>query len=192
MSHVLSGIVGIRALIYLDGIVVWGSNLEEHNERLIEVFDRLRTHTLRLQPDKCEFLRKEVCYLGHKLTPQGIRPDENEVAAVRYFPVPNTTKQLKAFLGLAGYYRRFVPNFSPIARPLHQLTCKNTPYAWEEEQQKAFDTLKQILCSEPLLQYPDFEKEFVVTCDASLNGIGGILSQGSLGRDLPIAYASRV
>jgi hypothetical protein len=95
--------------------------------------------------------------LGHKVTPQGIEP-ERKVAAVREFPVPGNVKQLKAFLGLAGYYRRFVPNFSPIAKPLHRLTGKNVPYVWGEEQDTAFRTLKDILCNKPLLQYPDFGK----------------------------------
>jgi hypothetical protein len=79
-------------------------------------------------------LRKEVCYLGHRVTSQGIRPDEREIAAVRDFPVPSYTKQLKAFLGLAGHYRKFVPRFSPIAKPLHKLTGNNVPYVWGEEQ----------------------------------------------------------
>jgi len=106
--------------------------------------------------------------------------------------VPNNTKQLKAFLGLAGFYEKFVPRFSPIAAPLHKLTGKNVPYMWGTEQAEAFQTLKDILCSEPLLQYPDFRKGFIVTCDASSTGIGSVLSQGSIGHDLTVVYASRV
>jgi hypothetical protein len=90
---------------------------------------------------------------------------------VRELPVPSNTKQVKTFLGLAGYSRRFVPKFSQIAKPLHELTGKNVPYVWGEEQGEAFRTLTDILCSDPLLQYPDFEKEFIVTCDAISNGI---------------------
>jgi hypothetical protein len=106
--------------------------------------------------------------------------------------MPSNTRQLKAVLGLAGYYRKFVPRFSPIAKPLHKLTGKNVPYVWGEEQESAFQTLKDIRCNEPLLQYPDFEKEFIATCDASSNGIGSMLNQGTIGKDLPVAYASRV
>jgi hypothetical protein len=156
------------------------------------MFDRLRIHSLKLQPDKCEFLRKEVCYLGHKISPLGIEPDERKVAIVKEFPTPTNVKQFKAFLGFAGYYRRFVPNFSPIAKPLHKLMGMNVPYVWTDEQETAFKTLKEILCSKPLLQYPDFEKEFIVTSDTSSNGIGRVLSQGPVGKDLPVAYASRV
>ena len=92
--------------------------------------------------------------------------DERKVATIKNYPVLNNTKQLKAFLGLAGFYRKFVPRFSPFAAPLHKLTGKNVPYMWGNEQAEAFQTLKDILCSELLLQYPDFRKGFV-TCDAS-------------------------
>jgi hypothetical protein len=103
--------------------------------------------------------------------------------------VLNNAKQLKAFVGLTGFYRTFVPRFSLIASPLHKLTGKNVPYVWGKEQAKAFQTLKDILCSELLLQYPDFKKGFIVTCDASSTGVGSVLSQGPLGHDLPVAYA---
>jgi hypothetical protein len=119
MNRVLSGLVGTKALVYLEDIIVWGANLQEHNAKLLEVFDRLRVHRLKLQPDKCEFMKKEVCYLGHRIIAEGVRPDEGKVNAVRNFPVPTNTRQLKAFLGIAGYYRKFVPRFSPIAKPLH-------------------------------------------------------------------------
>jgi hypothetical protein len=109
MNTVLSGLVGTKARIYLDDIVIWGATLEEHNQGLVEVFDRLRAQSLKLELDKCEFLRKE-----------GVAIDEKKVAAIRNYPVPNNTKQLKAFLGLAGFYENFVPRFSPIAAPLHK------------------------------------------------------------------------
>ena len=108
---------GLKCLVYLD-IIVFGENLRVHNQRLRHVFARLRSHNLKLQPDKCEFLRKEVLYLGHHLTCKGVLPDESKLSAVKEFPIPNTTKKLKGFLGLAGYYRRFIPNFSKIAKPL--------------------------------------------------------------------------
>jgi hypothetical protein len=116
---------------------------------------------------------------------------ERKTAAAKSYPVPTNTRQLKAFLGLGGFYRKFVPRFSPIASPLHKLTKKNVPYVWGKELAEALQTLKDILCSEPLRQYPDFKKGFIVTCDASSTAIGGVLSQGPLGHDLPVAYASR-
>jgi hypothetical protein len=175
-----------------DDIVAWGATLEEHNQRLVEVFDRLRVQSLKLEPDKCEFLRKEIYFLGYKVTADGVTTDERKTAAIKNYPVPTNTRQLKAFLGLAGFYRKFVKRFSPIASPLHKLTGKNVSYVWGEEQAEAFQTLKDILSSGPLLQYPDHRKGFIVTCDASSTGLGSVLSQGPLGHDLPVAYASRV
>jgi hypothetical protein len=182
----------MKALVYLYDIIVWGASLQEHDAKLIEVFDRLRLHTLKLQPEKCKFMRKEVCYLGYRITAEGVRPDEGKVKVVRDFTVPTNTKQLTAFIGLAGYYRKFVPRFSPIVKTLHELKGKNVPYVWGTRQDQAFQTLKDILCNEPLLQDPDFKREFIVSYDASSNGIGGVLSQGTIGNDLPIAYVSRL
>jgi len=136
-------------------------------------------------------LRKEVAYLGHVIGPTGVRPDEKRVKAVKDFPEPKTTRELKGFLGLAGYYRRFVPNFSKVAKPLTELLKKNVPYDWNEKAEAAFVTLKTLLTTEPLLQYPDFTRPFVLTTDASNDAIGAVLSQGPIGKDLPIAYASR-
>jgi hypothetical protein len=126
MNTVLSGLVGTKALIYLDDAVIWGATLEEHSQRLVEVLDRLRVHSLKLEPDKCEFLRKEVYFLGYKVTPDGVAMDERKTATVKNCPVPTNIRQLKAFLGLAGFYRKFVPRFSPIASPLHKLTKKKS------------------------------------------------------------------
>jgi hypothetical protein len=191
MSTVLSGIQGLKCLVYLDDIIVFGETLKVHNDKLREVFAKLRMHNLKLQPDKCEFLRKKVTYLGHRLTPQGLIPDSDKVVAVRKFPIPTNTRQLKGFLCLAGYYRRFIPSLSKIAEPLPELLRKNTPFVWNERTDEAFNTLKDLLTNEPLLQYPDFTKPFVLTTDTSNEALGSILSQGPIGRDLPIAYASR-
>jgi hypothetical protein len=140
MNSVLCGLVGTKALTYFDDIVIWGATLEEHNETLVEVFDRLRVHALKLEPDNCEFPRREMHFLGYKVTADDVTKDEKKIAAIRNCPVPTNTKQLKAFLGLAGFYRKFVPLFKPIASPLHKLTEKNVPYAWGKEQAEAFQT----------------------------------------------------
>jgi hypothetical protein len=144
-------------LVYLDDIVIFGETLQVHNEKLREVLGRMRKHNLKLQPDKCEFLRKEVAFLGHVITKDGVEPDEKKVEAARNFPVPTCTRSLKSFLGSAGYYRRFLPNFSRLAKPLTELLKKNTPYVWDDKTDKAFNTLKEPL-TERLLQYPDFTR----------------------------------
>jgi len=191
MNSVLTGIQGLRCLVYLDDIVIYGSNLKEHNKRLIQVLDRLRGHNLKLQPDKCEFLRKEVIYLRHIITEDGIRPDP-KLCAVEKFPVPRKIKDVQSFLGLAGYYRKFIEDFSKIAKPLTKLIKKGEKFNWTAEQQNAFQSLKEKLISAPILNYPDFQREFLVTTDASDYAIGAVLSQGPVGQDRPIAYASRI
>ena len=191
MTTILSGMQGIKCLVYLDDVVVFGENLKVHNERLRDVFSRMRKYNMKLQPDKCEFLRKEVSYLGHVIGQTGVRPDEKRITAVKEYPEPRTTKELKGFLGLAGYYRRFIPNFSKIAKPLTELLKKDTPYVWNDKTNEAFISLKTLLTTEPLLQYPDFSRPFILTTDASNDAIGAVLSQGSIGTDPPIAYASR-
>ena len=192
MNSVLIGIQGLRCLVYLDDIVIYGSSLEDHNKRLTEVLQRLREANLKLQPDKCEFLRKEVNYLGHVISEDGISPDPAKLQAIRDFPEPQKVKDVQSFIGLAGYYRKFIKEFSKIAKPLTKLTKKTEKFAWAAEQQIAFNTLKEKLTTAPVLQYPDFTKEFNVTTDASDYAIGAVLSQGPIGNDRPIAYASRI
>jgi len=189
LMSVVSGMQGLKSLCYLDDLLIFGETLKVHNDRFRDVFARLRMHNLKLQPDKCKFLRK-VTYLSHKLTTQGLLPDPDKVREVREFSIPSNTRQLKGFLGLAGYYRRFIPNFSKIAKPLTQLLRRNIPFVWNHRTDEAFNTLKKLLTEEPLLHYPDFTKPFVLTTDASNEALGAILSQGPIG-DLPVAYASR-
>jgi len=191
MNSVLSGLTGTRCFMYLDNIVIYARSLEDHNTKLREELDRLRMHKLKLQPDKCEFLRKEVNYLGHQITEAGVRPDPEKVAAIEQFPTPTTVKQLKTFCGMISYYRRFVPNCSWIASPLYKLLKKDAKFVWTEAQENAFQRLKSKLINRPILQYPDFSKEFILTTDASNSGLGAVLSQGPVGHNLPVAYASR-
>jgi hypothetical protein len=140
MSVVLSGLQGLKSLCYLDDLLIFGETLKLYNDRLRDVFARLRMHNLKLQPDKCEFLSKKVTYLGHKLTIQGSLTDPDKVRVVRQFSIPSNTRQLKRFLGLAGYYSRFFPNFSKISKPLTQLLRRNTPFVWNQRTDEAFKT----------------------------------------------------
>ncbi|KAL4153818.1 hypothetical protein QTP88_001651 [Uroleucon formosanum] len=191
MNSVLTGLNGIKAFVYLDDIIIYALNLEDHSRKLKEVFDRLRESNLKLQPSKCSFLRKEVNYLGHVITDKGVRPNPQKIDCVVKFPTPTNAKEIKSFLGLSGYYRRVVPNYGQIAKPLTSLLKKDVPFYWSDICQEAFDKLKAILTKEPLLKYPDFEQPFNLTCDASNFVIGCILSQGPIGNDPLIAYASR-
>ena len=191
MNTVLSGLNGTRCLVYLDDIVIFADTLETHNKKLIEIFKRLKEFNLKLKPSKCEFLRKEVIYLGHKISEKGAQPDESKLEAVKSFPRPKTTTDIKSFLGLAGYYRKFIKDFSKKALPLTSLLKKDASFQWTNLQEQAFETLKNCLTEQPILQFPDFEKSFNVTTDASNFAIGAILSQGEYPKDLPVAFASR-
>jgi len=162
------------------------------DKQLTKVLQRLRKHNLKLQIDKCEFLRKEVTYLGHIISENGILPDPSKLSAVKNFPTPKKIKDVQSFIGLAGYYRKFIKDFSKIAKPLTILMKKDTKFDWIMEQQKAFDVLKEKLITAPVLHYPDFTRQFTIATDASDYAIGAVLSQGPIGQNRPIAYASRI
>ncbi|KAI8512048.1 hypothetical protein Bbelb_111480 [Branchiostoma belcheri] len=164
-------------LIYLDDIIVFSKNFEEHLDRLDLVFSRLRQYGLKLRPDKCHLFRTSVKYLGHVVSADGVATDSDKTAALRDWPVPTTAKQVRQFLGFASYYRRFVESFGKIAGPLHELTRKGSPFRWTPECQIAFDTL-------PL-------RIAILYTDASNDGLGAVLAQKQGGMERVIAYASR-
>jgi hypothetical protein len=152
------------------------------------VFDRLRLHTLKLQPEKCTFLSKEVLYLGHVINESGVSPDPNKIQCIKNYPRPKNAKDIKSFLGLLNYYRRFVDNFAKIAKPLTFLLKKDTKFNWTDKCEDTFVELKKCLINPPLLKYPDWKKgNFNLMTDASQFAIGAVLEQD----DHPIAYASR-
>lgn len=191
MDNILRGIQNEKCLVYLDDIIIFSTSLQEHVDRLREVFKRLRETNFKIQLDKSEFLRKEVAYLGHLVTQNGVKPNPDKIKAIKNYPIPSTTKQIKGFLGLLGYYRRFINNFAKITKPLTKCLKKGAKIVHDDEFKSCFDTCKNLLINEPILQYPDFTKVFNLTTDASNVAIGAILSQGPIGKDLPVAYASR-
>nr|CAH7734904.1 unnamed protein product [Callosobruchus chinensis] len=192
MDNVLRGIQNEKCLVYLDDIIIFSTSLQEHILRLRDVFERLRQSNFKIQLDKSEFLRKEVSYLGHIITADGVRPNPEKINAIKNFSIPTTRKQIKGFLGLLGYYRKFIKDFAKITKPLTKrlkkdaiINPKDTDYV------ECFELCKTLLTNDPILQYPDFSKPFNITTDASNFAIGAVLSQGKIGSDLPIAYASR-
>lgn len=176
---------------YLDDIIVLGETFDEHLSHLEEVFRRLKKANLKLNPEKCQFGRKSLKYLGHWVTPEGIRTDPDKVASILELATPTNVRSLRRFLGIASWYRRFVPGFSQIAKPLNDLLKKNSKWQWQEDQQGAFDKLKECLTRAPVLTCPDFQKPFVLQTDASDNGLGAALIQHLHDGDHVIAYASR-
>ena len=191
MQKILSGMSEF-CTAYIDDILVFSDSVEEHIEHLKRVFRRLRECGLKLHPRKCSLGRPSVPYLGHVVSEEGIFPDPGKLAAVKCFPTPTDVRALREFLGLASYYRRFVPNFAKVAGPLHMLTHADAQYVWTQSCESAFARLKELLTSPPVLAYPDFSKPFVLHTDASGKGLGAVLEQVQTdGTSHPIAYASR-
>lgn len=191
MDNILRGVQDEGCLIYIDDLIVYSSSLEEHIKKLREVFSRLQDTNLKIQLPKCNFLRSEVAYLGHVITPEGVKPNPGKIEAIKKFPLPQTQKDIRSFLGLFGYYRRFINNYAHLTKPFTNCLKKGHKVIHDNTFLNAFETCKNILTNEPILQYPDFDKPFVLTTDASNVALGAILSQGPIGKDLPVAYASR-
>ena len=192
METVLSGLIRHVCLDYLDDIIVTGRTFEEHLANLHSVFLRLRDARLKLKPRKCFLAMKEVEYLGFRVSGEGIIADPKKIEAVQNYPTPADVKQVRSFLGLASYYRRFIPNFSVIARPLYALTKKDAVFVWCDFCEEAFAQLKALLTQAPILAFPDFASSFRLETDTSGLGLGAVLSQEQDdGTMRPIAYASR-
>ena len=191
MEIVLKGLQWKTLLIYLDDIIIFSSDLNEHYQRLEEVLDRIREAGLKLKPSKCHFLEKEVLFLGHIVGQDGMKPNPELTKSVMDWKTPTSTKHVQQFLGLANYYRRFVKNFSQIASPLTQLTKKDVKFIWNDECQQAMDTLKGALCAAPILAYPQPNLRYILDTDASNSGVGAVLSQIQEGVERVICYGSK-
>ena len=180
------------ALVYLDDILVPGLAFPQHIANLKVVLQRLRKAKLKLSPKKCALFRKEVKYLGHVVSKEGISPDPGKTEAVKSWPKPTSVTETKSFLGLCSYYRRFVPSFADIAHPLQQCTT-TVPFSWTTEADDAFEKLKLALTEAPVLAYLDCSALFILDTDASGTGIGAVLSQRFPPEDQEkvIAYFSR-
>ena len=175
---------------YLDDIIIFSKTEAEHLQQLEEIFERLRKAGLKLKLQKCSFLKKHIQYLGHLISDEGIQPLPEKLESIAKMPIPQNTKQVKQFLGLVGYYRKFVPQFSDIARPLTQLTQKNEGFNWSTECDKCFHMLKDYLQEAPILRYPDPAADYILYTDASKYAYAGVLTQSINGTDHPVAYTS--
>lgn len=181
-----------NVLVYMDDIIIFSNNLHEHIKHLESVFKILKKHLLKIQLDKTEFFKRELLFLGHIISKDGIKPNPAKLESIKSFAIPQNQKQIKQFLGLTGYYRKMIPGYAKIAKPLTaalrtdaRIDLSNKDYI------ESFETLKSLLQNEPILQLPDFKKQFILTTDASNYAIGSVLSQNVNGKDLPISYASR-
>ena len=196
MNKVLKGLQ--FAMTYLDDIIIFSQDESQHLEHLEIVFSRLREAGLKMKRSKCDFFKSEIHYLGHLISPEGISPLPNKLDSIKHMPAPNSAKEIKQFLGLTGYYRKFVPRFADISRPLTSLTKKDAKFEWTSACQKSFELLKEALCGEPVLKYADTSKPYTLYTDASKYSWAGVLTQPhamtvdgkSTTTDHPVAFVS--
>lgn len=177
MEKVLSNLSWNICMVYLDDIIILSKTFEEHIENLRQVFERLKSANLKMNLKKCCILQKQVSFLGHVLSENGISTDPSKLESIKNWPVPKLLKDIRSFLRLCSYYRKFVPKFADIARPLHKLTESKAEFFWNSDCQQAFDKLKRALTSSPILSYPNNEGLFILDTDASNRGLGAVVSQ---------------
>jgi hypothetical protein len=173
-------------VVFIDDILVYSKNEQDHEKHLRIILTQLREHKLYAKFSKCEFWLKKVPFLSHVLLENGISVDPSKVQEVMDWKAPTMIREVRSFLGLAGYYRCFIPGFSKIAKPMTSLLQKDHKFAWIEECETTFHTLRKLLTTTPVLAQPDIDKPFDVVCDALKTGLGCVLMQE--GR--VIAYAS--
>lgn len=192
MDRFRQGLGGLQLLVYLDDLILVSSSFEKHLEELRLVFERMRVFNLLMNQTKCKFGCEEVKYLGHLITPAGIRPDPEKIRAISAIPAPRTLAHLISFLQTCSWYRRFIPQFADTAKPLSQLTKKNAIWEWAKAQEDAFQALKEALTSAPVLRQADPSQPYILRTDASAYAIGAALLQGEGVEERPIEYASRL
>ena len=174
-----------------DDIIIWGSTLEELHERTHLCLQAIRKHGLKLRKDKCQFDKTSLTFLGHKISADGIQPDNAKITAITDYPLPTNVKELQRFLGMVNYLGKFIPNLSKETEPLRRLLEKDIEWHMDKPQTDAFNNLKKLVTSHPVLQYFDINRKCRITCDASKKGLGAVLEQKHNEHWSPIAYASR-
>ncbi|GJX11211.1 putative reverse transcriptase domain-containing protein, partial [Tanacetum coccineum] len=187
MNRVCKPYLDKFVIVFIDDILIYSKTKGEHSEHLKIILDLLKKEKLYAKFSKCDFWLESVQFLGHVINREGVHVDPAKIEAIKNWPVSTSPTEVRQFMGLAGYYRRFIEGFSLIAKPLTKLTQKNKRFEWGADEDEAFQKLKQDLCTAPILALPEGPDDFVVYCDASLKGYGAVLMQ----RDKVIAYASR-
>src|ERR1700722_12203088 len=193
INHVLHDFLGQFVAVYLNDVIIYTKGTyEEHLSQIQEVFESFRRANLQIKLKKCHFCLPNIQFLGHVVGRDGIRSDPEKIEKIKNYPIPQNLTQLRAALGLFSYYRKFIKDFTKIARPMLDLLKKDIPFQWNDKRQNAFKRLKNDLIKAPILTYSDFYKPFTIYTDTSGTGLGAVLSQiRDDGKESVIAYASR-
>lgn len=191
IEKVLGPELGVYAFVYLDDVIVLGKTVEDHLENVRRILERLRDANLRVNPEKSEFFKRKIHYLGHMVDENGIHTDPEKVKSILNFQTPKNVTELRRFMGIISWCRRFIPDCSTLTQPLTRLLQKKNQWEWGPEQNEVFETLKKKLSSAPILAPPDFSVSFCLQTDASQYGLGIVLTQIQNDQEVVIAYASR-
>ena len=191
MDQELHGVPPTSCLKYLDDLIVHGRSFSEILAHLEQVLQKLERAGLKLNPKKCHLFQRKVDYLGHVISAEGVATDPKKIEVVTKWPQPASKMDVRSFLGLCSYYRRFVPSFADVTRPLHVLTEERSPFLWTNSCQQAFEALKTALTQTPILVLPTVDDDFILDTDASNVGIGAVLSRTKDGKEQVIAFFSR-
>ena len=191
MEKCFAGLAYNICLIYLDDLLCYSKSFDDHLLHLDKMFQRVRDANLKLSPNKCNFFQKIVSFLGHQISEAGIQPCPKKIKAVAEWPTPKNTKEVRSIVGLASFYRKMIPGFAEIAKPLHRLTEKGKTFTWNNECQNSFQKLKELLTSSPIIAYPVQGEPYTLECDASKFSIGSVLNQVQNGEQKVIGYYSR-
>ena len=181
MNSIFSQYLDKFIVVFIDDILVYSKTKEEHDEHLRIALQTLRKHKLYAKFDKCDFYQKEILYLGHVISSEGIVVDPKKIKSIMEWPVPKDVVDIRSFMGITRYYRRFIEGFSKIVYPITSLQKKGTQFNWSQKCQDSFNKLKELLTTAPILKVPDPDKDFTVCVDASKEGLGGVLTQEGLG-----------
>ena len=190
MEKVLVGLTWRFTIPYLDDCIIFSRTNEKHLERLCEVFQRFKDANLKINTSKCEFFRQKLHFLGHIVSRERTQADPEKTSALNIYRVPKNATEVKNFLCLCSYYRRYVQDVAKIARPLHQLTKKSKDFLWNSKAREAFEVLKATLTSAPILAFPSMREPFILYTDASQHAMGSVLAQIENGSERVICYAS--